>query len=54
LADYQKGISWSNMAQNNGSGINELTTWVGEFIHTTNAVNRSLRSQPYRSTPRVP
>jgi hypothetical protein len=29
LADYHKGSSWSDMAQNNGSRINELTTWVG-------------------------
>jgi metalloendopeptidase OMA1, mitochondrial len=54
LADYHKGSSWSDMAQNNRSRINELTTWVGEFIHTTNAVSQQLRNQPYRSSPRLP
>jgi predicted Zn-dependent protease len=54
LADYQKGSSWSEIARNNGSRINELTTWIGDFIRTSNAVSRQLRSQQYRSTPRIP
>jgi hypothetical protein len=39
LADYQKGSSWSDIVQNDGSRINELTTWIGEFIRTTNALS---------------
>jgi hypothetical protein len=54
LAGYQKGSSWSEIAQNNGSRIDVLTTWVGEFIRTTNAVSRQLRSQQYRSGRRMP
>jgi hypothetical protein len=54
LAGYQKGSSWSEIAQNNGGRIDELTIWVGEFIRTANAVSRQLRSQQYRSSPRTP
>jgi metalloendopeptidase OMA1, mitochondrial len=54
LAGYQKGSSWSEIAQNNGTRIDVLTNWVGEFIRTTNAVSRQLRSQPYRPSPRMP
>jgi hypothetical protein len=46
LADYQKGSSWSDIGQNNVGRINELKTWVREFIRTTNAVIHQLRSQP--------
>ena len=54
VTDYQRGVSWSEMAQNNGSRINELTTWIGNITRTTIAVGRQLRTQPYGSSPRMP
>jgi len=48
ITDYQAGQSWSEIAQSNGSGINDLTAWIGDVMRTTNDRVRQLRSQPYR------
>lgn len=54
VAEYQRGSSWSTMAQNNGSGLNALTAWITNLMRTTNTVARQLRTQPYGSSPRMP
>jgi Zn-dependent protease with chaperone function len=48
VTDYQAGQSWSEIAQSNGSRINDLTAWIGDVMRTTNDRVRQLRSQPYR------
>ncbi|HEX4991272.1 MAG TPA: hypothetical protein VFW91_21040, partial [Candidatus Binatia bacterium] len=52
VAEYQRGRSWSTIAQDNASGLNELTAWMTNLMRTTSAVGRQLRTQPYRSSPR--
>jgi predicted Zn-dependent protease len=47
-ADYQRGRSWSEIAESHGSRVNELTFWMGDVIRTTNSVVRQLQSLPYR------
>jgi hypothetical protein len=54
VAEYQRGRSWSTIAQDNASGLNELTAWITDLMRTTSAVGRQLRTQPYRSRPRMP
>jgi predicted Zn-dependent protease len=54
VVEYQRGGSWSTIAQNNASGVNELTAWITNLMRTTNTVARQLRTQPYRSSPRMP
>jgi metalloendopeptidase OMA1, mitochondrial len=54
VADYHQGIPWSEMAQTNGSRINDLTTWLGNLVRTTNAAGRQFRSQQYPSSSRTP
>lgn len=54
VAEYQRGRSWSTIAQDNASGLNELTAWITDLRRTTSAVGRQLRTQPYRSSPRMP
>jgi hypothetical protein len=54
VAEYQRGRSWSTIAQDNASGLNELTAWITDLMRTTSAVGRQLRTQPYRSSPRMP
>lgn len=41
--DYQRGRPWSDIAQSNGSRINELTGWIDDVIRTTNGMARRLR-----------
>jgi metalloendopeptidase OMA1, mitochondrial len=48
ITDYQAGQSWSEIAQSNGSRVNDLTAWIGDVMRTTNDRVRQLRSQPYR------
>ena len=48
VTDYQAGQSWSEIAQSNGSRINDLTAWIGDVMRTTNDRVRQLRGQPYR------
>jgi metalloendopeptidase OMA1, mitochondrial len=44
IVEYQRGTPWSEIAQNNGSRINELTIWIGSLIRRSNAVARQLGS----------
>ena len=46
VADYQRGYPWSQIAQANGSGVDELNAWLGNVIRTTNEKVRQLRTQP--------
>lgn len=46
--DYQRGRTWSDIAQSNGSRMSDLTRWVDEVIRTTSGVSERLRYQPYR------
>jgi hypothetical protein len=54
VAQYQRGSSWSVITQSNAIGINELTAWMTNLMRTTSAVGRQFRTQPYRSSPRMP
>ena len=54
VSEYQRGDSWTTIARNNASDLNELTAWITNLIRTTNSVARQLRTQPYRSSPRMP
>jgi predicted Zn-dependent protease len=47
-AEYERGTPWSDIAQRNGSRLNELTVWINDVIRTTNNVVRQLRSQQFR------
>jgi metalloendopeptidase OMA1, mitochondrial len=52
-ADYERGRSWSEIAQSNGSRVSDLTLWLGDVIRTTNDKARQLRNQPYRPNYRM-
>lgn len=47
-SDYRQGRSWADIAQTNGSPLNELSAWIGDLIRTTNNMNRQLRSQQFQ------
>ncbi len=53
VAAYERGQSWSELAQGNGVRISELTGFMGDVIRRINALNRQLRSQPYRPNYRM-
>jgi predicted Zn-dependent protease len=53
FTDYQRGQSWSEIAQNNGSQVNELSLWIGDLMRTTSTMVQRLRNQPYRPTPKL-
>lgn len=44
VADYERGRSWTEIAQSHGSRLNELTVWIGDVIRTTHTISRQLRS----------
>lgn len=46
LADYEKGLSWSDMARNHGVRLTELISWMGELRRTAAAFYGELRSTP--------
>jgi predicted Zn-dependent protease len=46
VADYGKGLSWSDMAQNHGTKLTELLSWMGELRRTAAAFHGQLRSTP--------
>ena len=53
LSAYQRGEPWSEIAQANGTGLNQLTVWLNEVIRTTNNVARQPRYQQYRPSARI-
>lgn len=53
VADYEGGRPWSDIAQNNGSRLSELISWMGDLIRTTSAVERQLRGQSLRPGSRI-
>jgi Zn-dependent protease with chaperone function len=53
LSVYQRGEPWSEIAQANGTGLNQLTVWLNEVIRTTNNVARQPRYQQYRPSARI-
>jgi metalloendopeptidase OMA1, mitochondrial len=52
-ADYARGQSWSNIAESNGSRVNDLALWMGDVIRATNSAARQLRGLPYRPGARL-
>jgi predicted Zn-dependent protease len=48
VADYQSGVSWSNLTQSYGSRVTDLISWLGEFRRTAAAIQGQLRTQPLR------
>lgn len=44
LADYQSGVSWSDLSQSNGSRLSDLISWMGDLGRTAGAI----QSQPLR------
>jgi predicted Zn-dependent protease len=50
-ADYQRGRSWSDIADGHGSRVNELAAWIGGVMRTTNNFARQLRSQFSQPSP---
>src|SRR5919108_5573583 len=53
LSAYQRGEPWSEIAQANGTRLNQLTAWLNEVIRTTNNVARQPRYQQYRPSARI-
>jgi predicted Zn-dependent protease len=48
VEEYQRGLSWSEIAANNGSRLNDLTVWISDVMRTTTNVGRQLRNQQLR------
>ena len=46
FSDYRSGVSWSDIAQNNGTRLSELISFMGELTRTTAAIHSQLRNQP--------
>ena len=53
LSAYQRGEPWSEIAQANDTGLNQLTVWLNEVIRTTNNVARQPHYQRYRPSGRI-
>ena len=54
LSAYQRGEPWSEIAQANGTRLNELTVWLNDVIRrTTNNMVRQPRYQQYRPSSRI-
>ena len=53
VADYERGRSWSELAQSNGSRLSDLTVWIGDVLRTSNSRMRQFRSQQYPPSYRV-
>jgi hypothetical protein len=53
VTNFQCGLSWSEIASNNGSRLNELTVWIGNIMRTTNNLGRQLRNQRFRPNLRL-
>jgi hypothetical protein len=46
LADYERGLSWSDLAQTHGAKLTELLSWMGELRRTVAVFYGQLRSVP--------
>jgi predicted Zn-dependent protease len=46
--DYQHGRPWSDIAANNGTRLNEVMTWLGDVIRTTNNMGQQIQRQQPR------
>jgi len=53
FADYRRGSPWSEIAQANGTRLNEVTVWINEVIRTTNNMVQQLKNQPLRPSSRI-
>lgn len=53
VTDYQSGTSWSNLAENQGTRIVDLISWMGELLRTTATIQSQSGSQPFRPGYRV-
>lgn len=45
LADYQKGVRWSDLAQTHGAKLTELLSWMGELRRAAAAFQGQLRTR---------
>jgi metalloendopeptidase OMA1, mitochondrial len=45
LADYQKGIRWSDLAETHGAKLTELLSWMGDLRRTAAALQGQLRTR---------
>jgi predicted Zn-dependent protease len=45
-ADYGNGVRWSDLAENHGTRLSYLLSWMGEFLRRTAEVHGRLRRQP--------
>ncbi|HEV8343279.1 MAG TPA: M48 family metallopeptidase [Candidatus Binatia bacterium] len=54
VTDYQRGISWSNLAESQGTRIVDLISWMGDLLRTTTAIHGQTRVQPFRPGYRTP
>jgi len=46
VTDYERGVSWSEVAQANGTRLTELLSWMGELRRTAAVFYGQLRSTP--------
>ncbi len=53
VSDYQHGRPWSEIAQANGTTVNELGGWLNDLIRTTNNLVRQPRYQQYGPSSRM-
>ena len=45
-ADYQKGLSWSELSEAHGARVIDLISWTGDLRRTAAAIHGQLRNQP--------
>ncbi len=50
FADYQNGVSWSELGERHGARLNDLISWIGELRRNAATIQSQLPFQP--STPR--
>jgi len=46
VGDYQKGISWSELSDTNGTRLADLISWMGDLRRTAATIQNQLRNQP--------
>lgn len=53
LSDYEKGVRWSDLAQNHGSRLTELISWIGDLRRSAASIAAQIRSNPFAPRPRT-
>jgi predicted Zn-dependent protease len=46
FSDFRNGVNWSDIAQNNGTRLSELISFMGQLARTTSTIHSQLRNQP--------